>query len=147
MKFNVSSLLLMTFFMIVSHTSSAQETTNEPWKKDQLMAPADLASVINNNDAKKPIIFSIGPSAIIKGSIDIGMAKEKENMDKLKEQLSKLPKDADIVIYCGCCPFDHCPNIRPAFELLNKMKFTNAKLLNLEHNVKMDWINQGYPKN
>lgn len=147
MKFNVSSLLLTTFFMIVSHTSSAQETTNEPWKKDQLMAPADLAAIINNNDAKKPIIFSIGPSAIIKGSIDIGMVKEKENMDKLKEQLSKLPKDADIVIYCGCCPFDHCPNIRPAFELLNKMKFTNAKLLNLEHNVKIDWINQGYPKN
>lgn len=147
MKFNVSSLLLTTFLMIVSHTSSAQETTNEPWKKDQLMAPANLASVINNNDAKKPVIFSIGPSAIIKGSIDIGMVKEKDNMDKLKEQLSKLPKDADIVIYCGCCPFDHCPNIRPAFELLNKMKFTNGKLLNLEHNVKMDWINQGYPKN
>lgn len=147
MKFNVALLLLTTFFMIVSHASSAQETTDEPWKKDQLMAPADLAAIINSKDAKKPFVFSIGPSAIIKGSIDIGPVKEKGNMDKLKEQLSKLPKDANVVLYCGCCPFEHCPNIRPAFELLNKMKFTNGKLLNLEHNIKIDWINQGYPKN
>ena len=117
----------------------------EPWKADQLMAPADLAAVINNPKAKKPIIICVGPGALIKGSMDMGPAKEKANLEKLKSELSKLPKDADIVIYCGCCPFEPCPNIRPAFTLLNEMKFSNAHLLNLEHNIKTDWVAKGYP--
>ena len=81
----------------------------------------------------------------IKNSIDIGPARDSLNIIKFKEQLSKLPKDAPIVIYCGCCPFEHCPNIRPAFALLNEMKFTRHKLLNIEHNIKTDWISKGYP--
>jgi|SRR5450432_2682472 thiosulfate/3-mercaptopyruvate sulfurtransferase len=118
----------------------------EPWTASQLLAPADLAAVINNPKAKQPIIICVGPGALIRGSLDMGPAKEKENLEKFKLQLSKLPKDADIVIYCGCCPFEHCPNIRPAFTLLNEMKFTNAHLLNLEHNIKTDWIAKGYPQ-
>jgi hypothetical protein len=117
----------------------------EPWTAGQLMAPADLAAVLNNPGAKKPMVYSVGPGALIKGSIDIGPAHEKENLDKFKKALSHLPKNADIVIYCGCCPFDRCPNIRPAFTLLNEMKFTNARLLNLEHNIKTDWVSKGYP--
>ena len=141
----ISLLFLLCFIVGVSKGSSQQ--SKEPWTEKQLMPPAELAAIISNEKSEKPIIFSIGPSAIIKGSINIGMTKEKENLDKLKYQLSKLPKDANIVIYCGCCPFEHCPNIRPAFELLNKMKFTNHKLLNLEHNIKIDWINNNYPSN
>ena len=82
---------------------------------------------------------------MIKGSIYIGPTKDQKNLDTFKTQLDKLPKDANIVIYCGCCPFDRCPNVRPAFELLNKMEFRNQKLLNLSHNVKADWIDKGYP--
>jgi len=63
----------------------------------------------------------------------------------LQQQLAKLPKDKEIVIYCGCCPFSRCPNARPAFALLQKLKFKNAKLLNLPNNLKVDWINKGYP--
>jgi hypothetical protein len=55
------------------------------------------------------------------------------------------PKDADVVIYCGCCPFRDCPNIRPAFRVLQEMKFTRAKLLNIPTTLKADWINKGYP--
>lgn len=118
----------------------------EPWRQDQLMEPKDLASIINDNSVKvKPIIINIGPAGSIKGAVDIGPAHEKESFDKLKEFLSKQKKDAPIVIYCGCCPFEHCPNVRPAFKLLNDMKFTNQKLLNLSHNLKTDWINNGYP--
>jgi len=139
--------LLAICFASTAQLCMAQQTTEDPWKQNQLMAPADLAAILNNINAAKPVILSIGPSAYIKGSIDVGDAKEKENLKKLKEQVSKLPKDANIVLYCGCCPFDHCPNIRPAFNLLNKMKFTNHKLLNLEHNIKIDWLNKGYPRN
>ena len=117
----------------------------EPWTAAQLLAPADLAAVLNNPNAQKPIIYSVGPGALIRNSIDMGPAHEKENLEKLKLALGKLPKNADIVIYCGCCPFERCPNIRPAFTILNEMKFTHAHLLNLEHNIRTDWVAKGYP--
>ena len=141
-----ASVILTVGFLLISQLCISQQTTQDPWKPDQLLSPADLAATFNNNDTL-PVIFSIGPSAYIKGSINIGNAKEKENLEKFKEQVSKLPKNTAIVIYCGCCPVEHCPNIRPAFNLLTKMNFTNYKLLNLEHNIKVDWINKGYPRN
>jgi thiosulfate/3-mercaptopyruvate sulfurtransferase len=118
----------------------------EPWTREQLMAPAALAAEINNPAGKNPVIICIGPGALIKGSVDVGPTKEKGNLEKLRKELDLLPKDSDIVIYCGCCPFDHCPNIRPAFALLNEMKFTNAHLLNIEHNIRTDWVDKGYPQ-
>jgi hypothetical protein len=84
---------------------------------------------------------------IVKGSIDIGPDKVAENLNKLKQKLGKLPKNAQIVVYCGCCPFSRCPNIRPGMALINEMQFTNYKLLNLPQNVKVDWIDKGYPMN
>lgn len=138
------TVLLIAAIPIIS---IGQATNTEPWTENQLMPPAELAKLIDDKNAHQPIVFSIGPSAIVKGSIDVGAAKEKDNLKNLKQQLSKLPKDTAIVIYCGCCPFQHCPNIRPAFELLNKMKFTHHKLLNLPKNIKVDWIDKGYPKN
>lgn len=147
MKTKQILLLIVLLVSTMAFYSFKQTAGNEPWTEKQLMAPADLAGIINDPKAKQPVVFSIGPQAIIKHSIDIGPAKEKENLQKLKQELSKLSKDADIVIYCGCCPFEHCPNIRPAFNLLNKMKFTNHKLLNLPKNIKVDWIDKGYPKN
>jgi hypothetical protein len=119
----------------------------EPWRPDQLMAPKELAAIINSSTELKPLIISVGPAGLIKDAVDIGPAHEKQNLNKLKELLSKEKKDREIVIYCGCCPFQNCPNIRPAFSLLNDMKFTNHKLLDMPHNLKTDWINYGYPMN
>ena len=118
---------------------------SDPWTEKQLMPPAELAKIVSDSTSKKPYIFSIGSSASIPYSVQIGPAKEKENVEKFRKELSKLPKDASIVIYCGCCPFAPCPNVRPAFNLLNEMKFTNHKLLNLAQNFKSDWIDKGYP--
>ena len=130
---------------MISLQCCAQNTAADPWKTNQLMPPSDLAKLINNGTPQKPTVFNIGPAGKIKGSINIGPAQEKTNLNKLKQQLSKLPKNSSIVIYCGCCPFGHCPNIRPAFKLLNEMKFTNHRLLNLPKNIKADWIDIGYP--
>jgi hypothetical protein len=140
-------LLLHCLFVATLFTGSyAQNKSAEPWTEAQLMPPAELATSITAGK-NVPLIISIGPAAIIKGSIDIGSTGEKENLDKLKATLSKVPKDKQIVLYCGCCPFRNCPNIRPAFALLNQMKFTNHKLLNLATNIRVDWINKGYPMN
>ena len=118
----------------------------EPWTKNQLMEPSVLAKEIKEG-GDKTLIFSIGPSGLIKGSVEIGAVQEKENLEKFKRMLLNTPKEKSIVIYCGCCPFENCPNIRPAFELLKELKFTNHTLLNLPNNLKVDWIDKGYPMN
>ncbi|MEO8859844.1 MAG: rhodanese-like domain-containing protein [Ginsengibacter sp.] len=122
--------------------SSAQNPEN--WTSKDLTAPSDLAATLKSNK-NVPIMFSIGPGAIIPNSIDIGMVKYEKNMDKFREQISKLPKTANILIYCGCCPYEHCPDVRPAIALLKNMKFTNYHLLDLPQNIKTDWIAKGYP--
>ena len=148
MKTKIILLSILTVSLIAfAFKNSLNENGKEPWTNEQLIEPADLAKIINNPTAKKPIIYSVGPGGDIKGSIEMGAAQEKENLDKLKTALGKLAKDTDIVIFCGCCPFKDCPNIRPAFKLLSEMKFMNHKLLNLSHNLKVDWIDKGYPMN
>jgi thiosulfate/3-mercaptopyruvate sulfurtransferase len=148
MKSKISLVLFAVAFVAVvglSFRQSAPLRSEDPWKPDQLLSPGELAKVINDPKAKQPTIICIGPGALIKGSIDIGPARDSSNLNKLRRQLNPLPKDAWVVIYCGCCPFEHCPNIRPAFSLLNEMKFTHPQLLNLEHNIKVDWMEKGYP--
>jgi thiosulfate/3-mercaptopyruvate sulfurtransferase len=148
MKIKISMLLLLAVATSsFASCFSSSQGQNDPWTQQQLLAPVELANTIINPKLQKPIIFSIGMQAIVKGSIDIGPAMVAENLNILKQKLGKLPKNAAIVVYCGCCPFSRCPNIRPAMALLKEMQFTNYKLLNLPQNVKVDWIDKGYPMN
>jgi hypothetical protein len=135
------------FTLVIFFSGVLLSFGQEPWRIDQLMEPADLAQLINDPKMAQPILFSIGPSAVIKNSIDIGAVNDKVNWEKLRLELGKLSPDAQVVIYCGCCPFNHCPNIRPAFNLMNEMKFKNHKLLNLTKNIKVNWIDKDYPVN
>jgi hypothetical protein len=147
MKISIS-LYSLAFLVTtaLSLPASAQDRA-QPWSADQLLEPEVLAKDIGISDTVAPLIISVGPSALIKGSVEIGPAQEHDNIVKLRQLLSKQPKDREIVIYCGCCPFDKCPNIRPAFALLKEMKFRDPKLLNLPHNLKVDWIDKGFPIN
>lgn len=117
----------------------------EPWTQEQLMPPAELAKAISGGKAANIHIFDIGPAGEIKGAVHIGEGRDPANIGKLRTELEKLPKDAQVVIYCGCCPFKNCPNVRPAFTLMNEMGFTNQRLLDLSENLKVDWIDKGYP--
>lgn len=144
-----TTITFISLFVIAIITfafqSFSKQQEKESWTEKQLMPPSELAKIINNGNNPNTYIFNIGPAGHIKNSIDIGEGRDKNNIAKLKKEVSKLPKDADIVIYCGCCPFGDCPNIRPTFSLLNEMNFTNHKLLNLPKNLKVDWIDKGYP--
>ena len=131
--------------ILFSSITPALPQPDNPWTDKQLKDPAVLAAAIADPKSPRPLIFNIGPVQQIKGAIAIGPTTKPDNLEKLKQQLAKLPKDKEIIIYCGCCPFSRCPNVRPAFELLKKLKFTNAKLLNLPSNLKDDWIDKGYP--
>lgn len=137
---------LIAFFgfaaLFFTKTTFAQNPVN--WTPAQLMEPAELAHTLKASK-NVPVIISVGPSAIIPGSVDIGMTQEAENLNKLKTSLKNKSKKEAVVIYCGCCPFEHCPNVRPAIATLKEMGFTNYKLLNLPKNIKTNWIDKGYP--
>jgi hypothetical protein len=139
------SVLKYCFFLVLivfSHFSQAQNPPN--WTRKQLMEPSQLADAITTK-TDVPVIVSVGPGATIPNSIDVGMCSTEEGLNKLKTQLNSIAKNQKIVIYCGCCPFERCPNVRPAIDVLKQMNFTNYFLLNLPHNIKIDWIDQGYP--
>ncbi len=146
MKVKILTLLfLFTAVLASASIVSSTQGGNDPWSSQQLLSPSDLAKTIGSPKATQPVIFSVGMEPIIKGSVDIGPTMMSENLDKLKQRLAKMPKNTGIVVYCGCCPFANCPNIRPAMQLLREMKFTNYKLLNIPQNIKVDWIDKGYP--
>ncbi|HKG69102.1 MAG TPA: hypothetical protein VKA92_09555 [Segetibacter sp.] len=138
----VKIIQLLMLILLISNTTWAQKPEN--WTSRQLIEPSELAQVLQSGK-DLPVIISVGPGATIPHSIDIRMVKEQENLKKFKKELSTVPKETKIVIYCGCCPFDHCPNVRPAIAVLNDMKFTTYQLLNLPNNIKADWIDKGYP--
>ena len=141
-----SNFILAALLMVFGSAAYAQQQI-DPWTEDQLLPTETLATRITQGNADDLMILTIGFDAIIKGSVNIGPAMEEENVDKLRTYLEELPRDTDVVIYCGCCPFDRCPNVRPAFKVLNEMGFTNAKLLDIPQNIKVDWLDKGYPTN
>ncbi len=114
-----------------------------------LVQPKDLAAQLAATGAK-PVIFYVGPNVLyrskhIPGAIYAGPGSKEEGLDLLKAAVEKLPHDRDVVIYCGCCPWDRCPNIKPSLELLTKMGFTHVRAMYSATNFKTDWIDPGYP--
>jgi thiosulfate/3-mercaptopyruvate sulfurtransferase len=98
----------------------------------------------------KPLVIQAGfavlyRSAHITGSVYAGPGSKPEGLDKLKELVEKEPRDREIVIYCGCCPWEKCPNIRPAFAALHEMGFTHVSALYVPENLAKDWIDKGLP--
>ena len=93
------------------------------WAADQaLVQPKELAGQLAGHRAAV-VVLQVGPNVLyrskhIPGAIYAGPANRPEGLELLKAEAEKLPRDRDIVIYCGCCPWDHCPNIRPALELM-----------------------------
>ena len=139
----IYSCLLLVIIALGFQQCNAQQAEN--WTKDQLIEPATLATTLDSNKVL-PLIYCVGPGVVISHSIDIGATNDQKNLDKLRDNLKDVFRSTDIVIYCGCCPFDNCPNVRPAIALLKEMNFTNFHLLDLSHNIKTDWIDKGYPQ-
>lgn len=143
MRFLNTGVILIMFFLGLSSGCSAQQ--KDPWTKDQLVEPAVLAKQLDLPKDKRPVIIDVGPAGVIKGAVEAGPAEDKDGITKLKTILKTVPKNKEVVIYCGCCPFDKCPNVRPAFKTLLYMGFENPRLLDLSQNLKANWIDKGYP--
>lgn len=143
-------LLLVGLTIFNTHAQTSPQTmpmlgTNNPWSAGELLEPSLLAEEIKAGEIHTPLILNIGAVEDIKGAKHIGAVSNAENLEKLRKAVAALPKDTPIVIYCGCCPFAKCPNIRPAFAELKKSGFTEVKLLNLPVNLKTNWIAKSYP--
>jgi thiosulfate/3-mercaptopyruvate sulfurtransferase len=111
--------------------------------------PKDLAAALEAKGAK-PALIHVGFAVMyrgkhIPGSIYAGPARSPEGIAALKKAAANLPKDREIVIYCGCCPYEMCPNVRPAMAALREMGFTHVKTLMIPTNFATDWVNRGYP--
>jgi len=121
----------------------------DPWKDSDLMQPATLAARLSGSSSKPDILYVGFPilyrSSHIPGATLAGPASKPEGLDLLKQAAARIPRDQELVIYCGCCPMDVCPNVRPAFRLLREMGFTRLKLVTIPTNMSTDWIGKGYP--
>jgi len=115
------------------------------WKKEQLMSTLELSTKIKTNAKDKPLIFNVGPMENIKGAIAIGAATNTTFGSKISGYLTMESKTKPIVVYCGCCSYSSCPNIKPAFDYLIAQGFKNTKVLELPDGIKPDWVAKGYP--
>ncbi len=81
----------------------------------------------------------------IPGSEYIGPGSQPAGLQALQSRVASVSRKQLIVLYCGCCPWNHCPNVGPAFHQLQSMGFTNVKVLYLANNFGTDWVDKGYP--
>ena len=115
-----------------------------------LIQPGALAKTLQSGSAERPIIIQVGfqklfQQAHIPGSEYIGPGTDSEGEQKLRKRVSSVPKDKTIVLYCGCCPWAHCPNVRPAYETLHALGFRKVKVLYIAQNFGDDWVSKSYP--
>lgn len=115
------------------------------WKKEQLMSTKELADKITTNAKDKPLVFNVGPMENIKGAVAMGAATNVTFADKMKSTLAMENKNKAVVVYCGCCSYSSCPNIKPAYDILISQGFKNTKVLELPEGIKPDWVAKGYP--
>ena len=132
-------LLALAFFGL-SLAVSAQT-----WKKEQIMPAAELAEKIQKNSSDAPIVFNVGPMDNIKTARFVGRGTSATAIEKMKSELSMQNKNKALVVYCGCCSFASCPNIKPAYDALIGAGYKNVKVLEIPEGIKPDWVAKGYP--
>jgi len=116
----------------------------------RLINPADLVKALQSSGGQKSLIIQVGSHVLysqahIPSSEYIGAAASAAGIEQLRKRMAFLPKNTYIVLYCGCCPWDHCPNVTPADDALQALGFTNVRILYIAHNFGTDWVDKGYP--
>lgn len=116
----------------------------------RLINPEDLVKTLQSSKAENPLMIQVGSHVLysqahIPGSEYIGPASSDAAVQQLRKRVESLPRNKFILIYCGCCPWGHCPNVKPADDALHAMGFTNIKVLYIANNFGADWVDKGYP--
>lgn len=116
----------------------------------RLINPDELVKVLQSTKGEKPLVIYVGPyvlyaQAHIPGSEYSGQLSSPNGLEQLRKRVESLPRNKFIVIYCGCCPWSHCPNVKPADDALHAMGFTHVKVLYIAENFGANWVDKGYP--
>ena len=131
----IAGVTVLLAIIVVSFTYPAEK----------LLDPAKLAEIIKDPKVTKPMIINVGPTPLIKGAKFVGAAEDPANKERLKSMVKDLPKNKEIVLYCGCCKLEDCWNIHEAGKIMTSMGFTNYKILNMPEDFTVDWHAKGYP--
>lgn len=120
----------------------------DPWSEEDLMKSEDLARLLSGE--QKPIVLQIGVVHLyrlshVAGSKYAGPANTADGLEALKKEAQSVNRDSQLVLYCGCCPWENCPNTRPAYKALKEMGFKKLKVLYLPQNFTQDWSMMGFP--
>ena len=124
---------------------TASLLAGDVWQSKDLVQPKDVAA-----DIRSPLLLYVGfpvlfRAAHIPGSVYAGPGSKTEGIEMLKKAVEGQPKNRAIIVYCGCCHWEKCPNMRPAFTALREMGYTNLKAMAIPENLKTDWTDKGYP--
>jgi thiosulfate/3-mercaptopyruvate sulfurtransferase len=116
----------------------------------RLINPEDLVKLLQASKGEKPLMIQVGSHVLyeqahIPASEYIGPASSEIGLRQLRQRVQALPRKKSIVLYCGCCPWGHCPNVKPADDALRALGFTNVKVLYIPDNFGANWVDKGYP--
>jgi thiosulfate/3-mercaptopyruvate sulfurtransferase len=134
--------------LVVASGAIVYQATSLP--SSRLINPEELAKILQSSKGEKPLMIQVGSHVLyqqahIPGSEYIGPASSDSGLQSLHKRVESLPRNKFIVIYCGCCPWSHCPNVKPADDALRAMGFINVKVLYIANNFGADWVDKGYP--
>jgi len=140
--------LLATAAMGLASLAFAYQASLIPVSR--LINPDELVKIIQSSTAEKPLMIQVGSHVLyaqahIPGSEYIGPASSDSGLQQLRKRVDPLPRARFIVLYCGCCPWSHCPNVKPAEDALRAMGFSHVKVLYIADNFGSDWVDKGYP--
>jgi len=147
-------VLLSSVFLAPVHAASQwaapSPTSASSIPASQLIQADELSRLLQAHGADKPLILQVGSrimfaQAHIPGSEYAGAGSQDAGAQQLRNRAAQLPRKTFIVLYCGCCPWNRCPNVGPAYSLLTGMGFTRVKVLYIADNFGADWVNKGYP--
>ncbi len=127
--------------------AEAAVSPNDPWTEADIILPVQLNKELSENN--KPVLLHVGFGMLydqnhIPGTKYMGPASQPNGMANLKNEIQSLDKNQEIVLYCGCCPWTDCPNVRPAFKTVHDMGYTNVKVLYIPRSFVQDWVDKGY---
>lgn len=146
------SLLAAGLTLLPLHGAKSPPTNSaDPWTRAQIVEPADLAKEIADpKSASKPIVVCVGfrtyfKNAHVPGAVLRGPGMSPQGLDDLKKWARDIPRSANLVVYCGCCPLSGCPNLRPGFLALRDMGFKHLRVLPVPNSFATDWVEKGLP--
>jgi thiosulfate/3-mercaptopyruvate sulfurtransferase len=133
--------------LVLPGIAAAQSATLLP--AAHLISPEEFLRIVKSSQPQ-PLILSVGPEELyrqahIPHAEYAGPASREEGRAVLRQRVQALPRNTFIVLYCGCCPWTHCPNVNPAYTELARMGFTNVKVLKINNDLGTDWVYKGYP--